>query len=64
MNHDGVRSIAETESLEWKFKIVAEGFLELFDLLQRYGPVWYTEEQNNRALAVHRILQSARGASV
>jgi hypothetical protein len=33
-----------------------EVFLELFGLLEEYGPSWYTEEQHNRALAAFRVL--------
>jgi hypothetical protein len=42
-------------------KLVAEAFLELFELLQEYAPPWYTEQQHNRALAAHRILQKPGG---
>lgn len=49
--------------LDWEFTIVAEAFLELFELLQEYAPPWYTEQQHNRALAARRILQKSRGAT-
>jgi len=32
----------------------AEVLLELFNLLEQYAPVWYTEEHHNRALAARR----------
>jgi hypothetical protein len=32
-------------------------FLELFELLEEYAPVWYTEEHHNRALAVLELLK-------
>lgn len=54
----------EEESLDWKFKIVSKAFLELFELLQEYAPVWFTNEHYNRALAAYRILQKSRGAAV
>lgn len=40
-----------------EFEIVAQAFLEVFELLQEYPPAWYTEQHHNRALAAHRILQ-------
>ena len=39
---------------------VEEVFLELFKLLERYAPVWYTEEHHNRAAGALRVLQAAR----
>lgn len=40
-------------------EIVAEAFLELFELLEAYAPMWYTEQQRKRALAVLRLLGKA-----
>ena len=37
--------------------VVAEAFVELFQLLEEYAPVWYTEEHHNRALAALAVLQ-------
>jgi len=34
-------------------------FVELFELLEEYGPSWYTEEQHNRAVAAMRILHAS-----
>jgi hypothetical protein len=34
-------------------------FVELFELLEEYGPSWYTEEQHNRAVAAMRILYAS-----
>src|SRR5215472_12977328 len=34
------------------------GFLELFELLEEYAPVWYTEQHHQRALTACRILLS------
>jgi len=43
-----------------QFRIVAEGFLELFELMEDYAPAWYSERHHKRALAVRRMLpQSA-----
>jgi len=49
------RSGAE-KSLDSQFEIVAEAFLELFELLEEYAPVWYTEQHHQRALTACRIL--------
>ena len=46
-----------------EFKIVVQAFLELFELLQEYAPIWYTEQHHNRALAAYRILRKFRGAA-
>ena len=56
------------ELLESQFKTVAEAFLELFQLLEEYAPIWYTEEHHNRAVAVRRLIKGQspprqRGAS-
>ena len=37
--------------------VVAGAFLELFQLLEDYAPVWYTEQHHARALAAIAILQ-------
>jgi len=47
------------ESLDLQFKIVAEAFMGLFELLEDYAPVWFTERHHNGALAAHRILQKS-----
>lgn len=39
-----------------KFKILAEAFVELFELLEDYAPVWYTEQLHNRAVVAKSIL--------
>lgn len=33
--------------------------IELFELLEDYGPNWYTEEHRNRALAALQTLQGS-----
>jgi len=38
------------ESLLSQFEIVAEAFLESFELLEEYAPIWYTEQHHRRAL--------------
>ena len=38
---------------------VAEAFLELFELLEEYAPVWYTEQHHDRALAALALLQKS-----
>jgi hypothetical protein len=46
------------KSLDSQFEIVAEAFLESFELLEEYAPVWYTEQHRKRALNARRILQA------
>jgi len=48
------------KSLNSQFKIVAEAFLELFELLKDYGPIWYTEQHHDRALTAWRVLQKSK----
>ena len=36
---------------------VGEAFRELFNLLEQYAPVWYTEDHHNRAVAALRVLE-------
>ena len=50
-------------SLEAQSVYVAEVFRELFNLLEQYAPVWYTEEHHNRALAALRALKEGRQAA-
>ena len=38
---------------------VAEAFWELFELLEEYAPVWYTEQRRNRAMAVAQMLDKS-----
>jgi len=54
------------ESLDSQFEIVAEAFLESFELLEEYAPFWYTEQHHKRALTACRILdksKATRGAT-
>jgi hypothetical protein len=46
------------KSLDSQFKIVAEAFLESFELLEEYAPIWYTEQHHKCALNAWRILQA------
>jgi len=48
------------KSLDSQYEIVAEAFLELFELLEEYAPIWYTEDHHQRALTAWRILQKAK----
>jgi len=50
------------KSLDSQFKIVAETFLESFELLEEYAPVWYSEQHHKRALTACRILQKSKAA--
>jgi len=47
-------------SLDSQFKIVAEAFLESFELLEEFAPIWYTEQHHKRALNALRILQKSQ----
>src|SRR6516225_9685108 len=47
-------------SLEAQSVYVAEVFRELFNLLEQYAPVWYTEEHHNRAVAALRVFEEDR----
>jgi hypothetical protein len=38
----------------------AEVLRELFNLLEQYAPMWYTEEHHNRAVAALRVLDESR----
>jgi len=48
------------KSLDSQYEIVAEAFLELFELLEEYAPIWYTEDHHQRALTAWRILQKPK----
>ena len=39
---------------------VEEAFRELFNLLEQYAPVWYTEDHHNRAVAALRVFEEYR----
>lgn len=39
---------------------IAEVFRELFNLLEEYAPVWYTEEHHSRAVAALCVLEELR----
>ena len=45
-------------SLVAQFEIVAEAFLESFELLEEYAPNRYTEQHHERGLDAWRILQA------
>jgi hypothetical protein len=50
----------DEKSLDSQFKIVAEEFLELFELLEEYAPIWYSEQHHKRALNAWRTLQKSK----
>jgi hypothetical protein len=50
----------DEKSLDSQFKIVAEAFLELFELLEEYAPTWYSEQHHQRALTAWQILQKSQ----
>lgn len=39
---------------------IAEVFRELFNQLEEYAPVWYTEEHHSRAVAALCVLEELR----
>jgi len=41
-----------------KFEILGKAFLELFELLEEDAPVWYSEQNHNRAVVAKIILES------
>ena len=41
-----------------KFELVAKAFLELFELLEEDAPVWYSEQNHNRAVVAKITLES------
>jgi hypothetical protein len=53
----------EKSALEAESGYVEEVFRELFNLLEQYAPVWYTEEHHSRALAALRALKEGRQAA-
>ena len=55
-NGKSLPRIGGEKSLDSQFEIVAEAFLESFELLEEYAPVWYTEQHHQRALTACRIL--------
>jgi hypothetical protein len=52
----GVPRSGGEKSLDTQFKIVADAFLESFELLEEYAPIWYTEQHHKRALNAARSL--------
>jgi hypothetical protein len=50
------RGQQDTHAME--FTVVARAFLELFDLLDEYAPVWYTEQHHNRAVVAQRLIRA------
>jgi len=52
------------KSLDPQLKIVAEAFLQSFELLEEYAPIWYTEQHHQRALTALANLGKVQGASV
>jgi hypothetical protein len=52
------------KSLDSQFKIVAEAFLESFELLEEYAPIWYTEQHHQSALSALANLGKVQGDSV
>ena len=51
---NGVRGYEEIQPVNPK-----EVFAELFELLEEYGPTWYTEDCHRRAVAALRVLRGS-----
>ena len=47
----------ESDASPAQLESIAEVFRELFNLLEQYAPVWYTEEHHNLAVAALRVLE-------
>ena len=60
----GVPRSGGEKSLDTQFKIVAEAFLESFELLEEYAPIWYTEQHHQSALSALANLGKVQGDSV
>jgi hypothetical protein len=63
LSRKAAQPCSNEEELQSQFKTAAAAFLELFDLLEAYAPVWYTEEHHKRAEVARRLLVKTRGAS-
>ena len=63
INEPGPPQGVNKKLCESEFEVIAQAFVELFELLEEYAPVWYTEQHHNRAIAAQRILQKSRGAA-
>jgi hypothetical protein len=48
----------KSDALRIELAGVAEVLRELFNLLEQYAPMWYTEEHHNRAVAALLVLES------
>jgi len=53
-------SLRKKPAPEAQSACVGEAFRELFNLLEQYAPVWYTEGHHNRAVAALRVLEEYR----
>ena len=54
------RGVQKKPAPEAQSVCVGEAFRELFNLLEQYAPVWYTEDHHNRAVAALRVLEEYR----
>ena len=54
------RGVHKKSAPEAQSVCVGEAFRELFNLLEQYAPVWYTEDHHNRALAALRVFEEYR----
>lgn len=56
---ESLANIGGPESAQLHSAKVAEVLRELFNLLEEYAPVWYTEEHRDRAVAVLRDFEES-----
>lgn len=56
--HSGVQDV-EHDFEQAVLNQAREVLVELFDLLEEYGPAWYTDTHRSRALAAIRALQGS-----
>ena len=54
-----IRSAQEAEGKRLQSAKVADVFMELFKLLEEYGPAWYTEEHHRRATEALEVLRDS-----
>lgn len=47
----------KSDASQTELSSVEEAFLELFELLEQYAPIWYREEHHNQAMAALRVIE-------
>ena len=54
-----IRSPQEAEGKRLQSAKIADVFMELFNLLEEYSPLWYTEEHHRRAKEALEVLRDS-----